>query len=71
MPRARYQCTAADVPVVHRWVQAKLRTPSWPQHTQLLAPPGTSSRMTSLRPLSSNSGVPNTWRPLSGHSSRR
>jgi hypothetical protein len=32
MPRARYQFTAADVPVVHRWVQAKLHTPTWPQH---------------------------------------
>jgi hypothetical protein len=33
MPRARYQFTAADIPVVHRWVQAKLHTPTWPQHT--------------------------------------
>jgi hypothetical protein len=33
MPRARYQFTAADVPVVHRWVQAKLRDPTWPQPT--------------------------------------
>src|SRR4029453_13349818 len=32
MPRARYQLTEADVPVVHRWVQAKLRNPTWPQH---------------------------------------
>jgi hypothetical protein len=31
MPRTRYQFTEADVPVVHRWVQAKLHTPSWPQ----------------------------------------
>jgi hypothetical protein len=33
MPRARYQFTAADIPVVHRWVQAKLRAPTWPQLT--------------------------------------
>ena len=50
MPRARYQFIEADVPVVHRWVQAKLHTPSWPQpatarpardqfpHDQLTAP---------------------------------
>jgi hypothetical protein len=31
MPRARYHFTAADVLVVHRWVQTKLHTPSWPQ----------------------------------------
>lgn len=31
MPRPRYQLTEADVPVVHRWVQAKLRDPIWPQ----------------------------------------
>jgi macrodomain Ter protein organizer (MatP/YcbG family) len=31
MPRPRYQLTEADVPVVHRWVQAKLRDPTWPQ----------------------------------------
>ena len=32
MPHARYQFTEADVRVVHRWVQAKLHTPTWPQH---------------------------------------
>jgi hypothetical protein len=31
MPRVRYQFTEADVPVIHRWVQTKLRTPTWPQ----------------------------------------
>ena len=31
MLRARYQFTAAAVRVVHRWVQAKLHTPTWPQ----------------------------------------
>lgn len=31
MPRTRYQFTNADVPVVHRWVHAKLRDPAWPQ----------------------------------------
>ena len=31
MPRPRYQLTEADVPVVHRWVQAKLHDPTWPQ----------------------------------------
>jgi hypothetical protein len=31
MPRPRYQLTAADVLVVHRWVQAKLHDPTWPQ----------------------------------------
>src|SRR5262245_35506491 len=28
MPRPRYQLTEADVPVVHRWVQAKVRDTS-------------------------------------------
>ncbi|SRR5712691_3737781 len=32
MPRSRYQCTEEDVPVVHRWVHAKLRDIAWPQH---------------------------------------
>lgn len=32
MPRSRYQFTEEDVPVVHRWVQAKLRDIAWPQH---------------------------------------
>jgi hypothetical protein len=36
MPRARYQFTEADVPVVHRWVQTKLRDPAWPQPTRVL-----------------------------------
>jgi hypothetical protein len=31
MPHARYQFTAAAVRVVHRWMQAKLHTPTWPQ----------------------------------------
>jgi FixJ family two-component response regulator len=31
MPRPRYQLTEADVPAVHRWVQAKLHDPTWPQ----------------------------------------
>jgi macrodomain Ter protein organizer (MatP/YcbG family) len=31
MPRPRYQLTEADVPVVHRWVQAKRHDPTWPQ----------------------------------------
>jgi hypothetical protein len=31
MPRPRYQLTEADVPVVHRWVQAKLHDSTWPQ----------------------------------------
>jgi hypothetical protein len=29
MPRPRYQFTEDDVPVVHRWVHAKLRDPAW------------------------------------------
>jgi hypothetical protein len=33
MPRSRYQCTDADVPVVYRWVQAKLCTLIWPQRS--------------------------------------
>ena len=32
MPRSRYQFTEEDVPVVHRWVHAKLRDIAWPQH---------------------------------------
>jgi len=32
MPRSRYQFTEEDVPVVHRWVHAKLREIAWPQH---------------------------------------
>jgi macrodomain Ter protein organizer (MatP/YcbG family) len=31
MSRSRYQLTEEDVPVVHRWVQAKFRDTGWPQ----------------------------------------
>jgi hypothetical protein len=31
MPRPRYQLAEDDMPVVHRWVQAKFRDPVWPQ----------------------------------------
>jgi hypothetical protein len=31
MPHPRYQLIEADVPVVQRWVQAKLHDPTWPQ----------------------------------------
>jgi hypothetical protein len=31
MPRPRYHLTEEDVSVVHRWVQTKLRDPTWPQ----------------------------------------
>src|SRR5712692_2922753 len=32
MSRPRYQFAEKDVPVVHRWVHAKLRGTTWPQH---------------------------------------
>lgn len=32
MPRARYQFTEEDVPVVHRWAHAKFRDTAWPQY---------------------------------------
>jgi macrodomain Ter protein organizer (MatP/YcbG family) len=32
MPRPRYQIAAQDVPAVHRWVHAKFRDTTWPQH---------------------------------------
>jgi macrodomain Ter protein organizer (MatP/YcbG family) len=32
MPRTRYQIAEEDIPVVHRWVDAKFRDPLWPQH---------------------------------------
>jgi hypothetical protein len=32
MPRARYQFTEKDVPIVHRWAHTKLHDPAWPQH---------------------------------------
>jgi hypothetical protein len=32
MPRPRYQIADDDVAVVHRWVHAKLRDTTWPQH---------------------------------------
>jgi len=32
MPRPRYQIAEEDVPVVHRWVHAKLRDTTSPQH---------------------------------------
>ena len=31
MARPRYQIAEEDVPVVHRWVQAKCRDTAWPQ----------------------------------------
>ena len=32
MPRPRDQFTEEDVPVVQRWVHAKLHDATWPQH---------------------------------------
>jgi hypothetical protein len=34
LPRSRYRFTEEDVPVVHRWVHAKLRDATWLQHEE-------------------------------------
>jgi hypothetical protein len=36
MPRPRYQIAEEDIPVVHRWIQAKFRDTVWPQHDAAL-----------------------------------